>query len=211
MPPRARQIVECEALTPDAALLRRQNVYRHGLYSLHVGSNRLSRFQQLTARDFAQDPELLSRARKWIRRELQVFEFLNVDSTHRSPRGANINNAEFLLEYIIAILKTVDLKASGGQAEELLRDFLGRENTRLFLHELQAWLRSPYMALDDWDRAVQYDEEDNTTGLRSSRSPQYPFRRRSEGGKVSKFLPPTRRMQPSARQLRTALDRYRPD
>ena len=68
------------------------------------------------------------------------------------------NNAEFLLEYIIAILKTVDVKGSGGQAEDMLQEFLGRENTQLFLHELKAWLRSPYISLEDWDRHVQYDE-----------------------------------------------------
>ena len=67
-------------------------------------------------------------------------------------------NAEFLLEYIVAILKSVDVKGSGGQAEEMLQEFLGRENTQLFLHELRAWLRSPYTSLDDWDRAVQYSE-----------------------------------------------------
>jgi regulator of sirC expression with transglutaminase-like and TPR domain len=74
-----------------------------------------------------------------------VFEYLQ-----------QTNNAEFLLEYIIAILKTVDVKGSAGQAEELLTEFLGREDARLFLHELRAWLRSPYTVLEDWDRAVQY-------------------------------------------------------
>lgn len=68
------------------------------------------------------------------------------------------NNAEFLLEYIIAILKTVDIKGSGGQAEDMLQEFLGRDNTRLFLHELKAWLRSPYTSLEDWDRNVQYND-----------------------------------------------------
>lgn len=68
------------------------------------------------------------------------------------------NNEEFLLEYIIAILRTVNIKGSGGQAEDMLSDFLGAENTRLFIHELRAWLRSPYIALEDWDRNVQYDK-----------------------------------------------------
>ena len=58
----------------------------------------------------------------------------------------------------MAILKTVDIQGSGGQAEDLLQEFLGRENTRLFLHELRAWLRSPYITLEDWDRNVQYNE-----------------------------------------------------
>jgi len=142
--------------TPDEALLRRRHIYRNQLFSLHVGSNRVSRFRDLTPQLFNSDAELISRARKWIRRELQVFEFLNPDNTTGFDRRAN--NAEFLLEYIVAILKTVDVQGSGGQAEDMLQDFLGREHTRLFLHELRAWLRSPYTSLDDWDRHVQYNE-----------------------------------------------------
>ena len=142
----------------------------------------------------------MSRARKWIRRELQVFDFLSVDFgpsrpdltsssvAHPQPSGTRTttpttttgesvphaptttaqsqpddtlyrkraSNAEFLLEYVLAILKTVDIKGSQGQAEEMLSDFLGRENARLFLHELRAWLRSPYTDLESWDRHVQY-------------------------------------------------------
>lgn len=146
--------------TPDEALLRRRYIYRNQLFSLHVGSNRLSRFRDLTPQLFSSDVELISRARKWIRRELQVFEFLSGDAAGSSNPNTTrrANNAEFLLEYIIAILKTVDTQGSGGQAEEMLQEFLGRENTRLFLHELRTWLRSPYMSLEDWDRAVQYAE-----------------------------------------------------
>ncbi|KAK2759840.1 hypothetical protein FQN54_002574 [Arachnomyces sp. PD_36] len=145
-------------------LIRRRHIYRHQLFSLRVGSNRLSQYRELTPQMFNRNEELVSRARKWIRRELQVFEFLNPPSSSgdsqdggaRDDRRAN--NTEFLLEYIIAILRTVDVKGSAGQAEELLRDFIGRDNARLFLHELQAWLRSPYNSLQDWDRNVQYDE-----------------------------------------------------
>jgi hypothetical protein len=142
--------------TPDEALLRRRHIYRDQLFSLHVGSNRVSRFKDLTPQLFSSDAEIISRARKWIRRELQVFEFLTPDNTTGSDRRAN--NAEFLLEYIIAILKTVDIQGSGGQAEDMLQEFLGRDNTRLFLHELRAWLRSPYISLEDWDRNLQYNE-----------------------------------------------------
>jgi len=141
---------------PDEALLRRRHIYRNRLFSLHVGTNRVSRFKELTPQSFTTDAELVSRARKWIRRELQVFEFLAPDNSTGSDRRAN--NAEFLLEYTIAILKTVDIQGSGGQAEDMLQEFLGRENTRLFLHELRAWLRSPYTSLDAWDSHVQYNE-----------------------------------------------------
>ena len=94
----------------------------------------------------------------FIRRELRVFEFLNADRNQCSDPAVarRARNAEFLLEYIVAILKTVDIKGSEGQAEEMLQEFLGRDNARLFLHELGSWLRSPYMSLENWDRAVQY-------------------------------------------------------
>jgi hypothetical protein len=106
------------------------------------------------------DPELVSRARIWLRRELRVFEFLNADGDsphdHDPVRRRRACNAEFLLEYTVAILKMMDIQGSAGQAEDIIQEFLGRENTRLFLHELKAWLRSPYGSLSAWDR-VQYD------------------------------------------------------
>lgn len=152
--------------TPDEAILRRRHIYRNQLYSLHVGSNRVSRFRDLTPQLFNTDAELASRARKWIRRELQVFEFLSPDNATGSDRRSK--NAEFLLEYIVAILKTVDIQGSGGQAEDMLQEFLGREATRLFLHELRAWLRSPYTSLEDWDRHVQYNEAETKQGTSCS-------------------------------------------
>ena len=162
----------------------------------------------------------MSRARKWIRRELQVFDFLSVDSgaslpglscsspvqpqpsggghsinptnltagepathvpttttpsrTEDTLRRKRASNAEFLLQYILAILQTVDIKGSQGQAEEMLSDFLGRENARLFLHELRAWLRSPYTDLESWDRHVQYPniEQYPDMAIRGEMEPQ---------------------------------------
>jgi len=153
---RRRQYTPRSPPNADEAVQRRRNVYSFQLFSLHVGSNSVSRYKELTPQLFNRDVELVNRARKWIRRELQVFEFLTPDATSGSDRRAK--NAEFLLEYIVAILKTVDIQGSAGQAEDMLRDFLGRDNTRLFLHEMRAWLRSPYVTLEDWDRNVQYGE-----------------------------------------------------
>ena len=112
-------------------------------------------FRDLTPQLFVQDPELVSRAKKWIRRELQVFQYLNPHTIGQEGVTRRADKAEFLLEYIVAILKTVDVK--GCQAEDMLQEYLGRDNTRLFLHELKAWLRSPYTTLEDWDRHVQYN------------------------------------------------------
>ncbi|ORY09773.1 hypothetical protein BCR34DRAFT_625587 [Clohesyomyces aquaticus] len=159
-PPRRPQAArrDCPPLNPDIALVRRRHVYRHKLYSLHVGANRISRYQNLTPDMVATSPDLQSRAKMWIRRELRVFSFLHSDTETTAEDTTTSSNAEFLLTYIISILKTVDIKSSTGHAEDLLQEFLGRDNARLFLHELNAWLRSPYTKLDDWDRHVQYTE-----------------------------------------------------
>ena len=196
-------------VSPDEALLRRREIYRRQLYSLHVGSNRLSRFRDFTPQSLSRDEELLSRARKWIRRELQAFEYLQPNNADKSNDARSRNNAEFLLEYIVAILKTVDIKGSSGQAEALLQEFLGRENARLFLHELEAWLRSPFGSLSDWDRAVQYDwtRHGRSFNREKGRSP------RSEVSSWGnhRFSPPQDQSIRRARNLDAAVRRYVPD
>ncbi|KAI5305354.1 hypothetical protein KEM56_004630 [Ascosphaera pollenicola] len=158
----------------DYGLARRRYIYKHRLFSRRVGSNRLSQYRELAPQMFTTDAALVQRARRWIRRELQVFSFLypepedsiEAEPSPSSGRGTmsggdgdrRSSNAEFLLEYIISILRTVDIKSASGSAEDLLQEFLGRDNAQLFLHELQAFLRSPYTSLRDWDAAVQYDE-----------------------------------------------------
>ncbi|KAI1185903.1 hypothetical protein F5B17DRAFT_406015 [Nemania serpens] len=150
-------------------LRRRRLVYRYNLYSSHVGSNSRqttgSRYQELSPGLFATEPSLINRARDWLRRELRVFEFLAGNSTapHHDALARRPTKAEYLVEYTIAILKTLDTQGSQGQAEEMIAVFLGRASTRLFLHELRAWLRSPYTTLSEWDRAVQYQGRGNET------------------------------------------------
>lgn len=143
---------------PDAAIEVRRQVYRQRTPSLHVGTNRISQYRNIVPSSFHTNPHLVTRAKIFIRRELNVFDFLNPASNSFGSTDRRASNAEFLLEYVISILKTIDLKSSTGQAEELLKDFLGRDHARLFLHELEAWLRSPYERLEDWDRHVQYSQ-----------------------------------------------------
>ncbi|KAJ4406334.1 hypothetical protein N0V82_010135 [Gnomoniopsis sp. IMI 355080] len=159
-------------------LARRRQVYRDHLLSLHVGSNSTSRYKDITLRQLQSDQDLLSRARTFIRRELQVFEFLNDDSSEGHSEDSGVegagrrrrrqNNAVFVLEYVIAILKTVDIQESSGHAENLLSDFLGRENAQVFLHELRSFLRSPF-SIEAWDKNVQYDESKAATSRSNSR------------------------------------------
>ena len=47
------------------------------------------------------------------------------------------------------------MQSASGVAETLVRRQLG-EHTGLFLHELRAFLRSPYRRLEEWDGVVQY-------------------------------------------------------
>ncbi|KAJ5766946.1 uncharacterized protein N7511_004562 [Penicillium nucicola] len=205
----------------DDPLERRRNVYRNQTYSMRVGTNRLSQYRELTPELFNRDEELVSRARKWIRRELKVFSFLNPETEeqertpqqqvsrpgHQRLENRRANNAEFLLEYVIAILRTVDLKGSAGQSEELLRDFIGRENARLFIHELQAWLRSPYMSLEDWDRHVQYSNTARATSDTGRGEPHQldrTWRSASNRGRAQSF-----RRRPYRSRSQEALDRSR--
>ncbi|KAJ6133205.1 hypothetical protein N7471_008420 [Penicillium samsonianum] len=204
---------------PDDPLEFRRNVYRNQTYSMRVGSNRLSQYRELTPELFSRDEELVSRSRKWIRRELRVFSFLYPEpeheerTSHQVPRpgpqrleNRRANNAEFLLEYVIAILRTVDLKGSAGQAEELLRDFIGRENACLFLHELQAWLRSPYNSLEDWDRHVQYSNTPRSASDGGYRDSDGPGRRPTPVNNRSRSQ---RSRRPYRSRSQEAIDRSR--
>lgn len=147
--------------TERSTLRSRSRVYERGLYSLYVGNNRISRYRNITPALIAQDAALQSRAKKWVRRELRVlipfhqYSFSSGSSTRASHDNVFRNN-EFLLEYIVAILKNIDIKGSAGQAEVLLGEHLGRKNARLFLHELENWMRSPFETLEEWDDFVQY-------------------------------------------------------
>ena len=170
-------------VNPDAALQRRKDIYSLRLYSLHVGTNRLSRFRDLTPQAFVHDQELVSRAKKWIHRELQVFQFLKSGGIGEAGIARRSDNAEFLLEYIVAILKTVDVK--GSQAEDMVQEFLGRDDTRLFLHELKAWLRSPYTTLEDWDRHVQYSNPTTRPHYKACPSPHVRIRTSTEQPRYS--------------------------
>jgi hypothetical protein len=49
----------------------------------------------------------------WMRRELLVFDFLN-GQTNSATVGRSSQKAEFLMEYAIAILKSIDIRSSTG-------------------------------------------------------------------------------------------------
>lgn len=165
---RSRHRERLEAEPEDPAVLRRRHVYKHALYSLHIGDNHISGFLSFTPRDFAISPALQRKARIWIRRELQVFQFLDNSSSQPTvpdrPVARGFVNAEFLLEYMIAMLRNVDIRGADGRAEGLLTEMLGRSYARLFLHELDSWMRSPLTRIKDWDNLVQYESAPSQAG-----------------------------------------------
>lgn len=145
-------------------LHRRRHIYQHNLYALHIGSNRRqtgeSQYTELSPELFMRRPELVSRARVWLRRELRIFDFLNTDVANPSRIDLNKpTKAEYVREYVIFLLKSVDTQDHTGRAVDLLSSYLGRDLARHFLHELRAWLRSPFQTPEEWDRAVQYPLE----------------------------------------------------
>ncbi|KAK5715670.1 hypothetical protein LTR17_016739 [Elasticomyces elasticus] len=135
----------------DPALQRRRRVYSERSPSLHIGINSVSLYSDFTPQALTASTELQSRARAFLRRELKVFTFLDAACTRRAG-----NTREFLVEYIIAVLKVNEVKGSDGHAEDLVAEFLGREHAGLMLHELSSWLRSPHSRLEAWDAQVQY-------------------------------------------------------
>ena len=136
----------------NISIVRRMMVYRHSLYSLHVGANLISNYSNLSRSLFQSDTRLRSRARAWIRRELEAIREVGETRALRK-----VNSLETLAGYIVRLLSSIDLQESGGLVEGRLRGLFGLDKTRLFLHELKSWLRSPYSAIDAWDRHVQYE------------------------------------------------------
>ncbi|KAF3907198.1 hypothetical protein ABW21_db0209461 [Orbilia brochopaga] len=131
---------------PADDIPRRRFIYKHRLRSLHIGVNRKSRFANYTPRTLRTDRELAAKARAFVRRELEVFDWTAA-------------NREWLVEYVIAVVKTMQLRDAEGRAEELLAEFLGREFAGVFVHELHAFLKSPFVRVRDYDAWAQYAVE----------------------------------------------------
>lgn len=143
-------------------LARRRYVYRNGLKACHVGSNRYTQYRNVTPTLCR--GKLHSKAKAFIRRELSVFPFLDTFSAESSgyceSRHSNITSRdiEFLTGYLSALIQLVDTQTIKGAklASNTISDYLGHANTTIFLHELRAFLKSPFETLVEYDNVVQY-------------------------------------------------------
>lgn len=149
----------------NPALWRRRQVYEHQLYSLHVGSSAYSGYTDFTTQTFATSPGLQARARTFLRRELHAIDAESRVGASAQTGGQRRQKStlrrrqattDYLVEFIIAVMRTHEAKSFDDRAAELLSEFMAVDNAHLLLHELTHWLRSPYVRLDDWDNAVQY-------------------------------------------------------
>jgi len=68
------------------------------------------------------------------------------------------------------MLKSMEIKGADGAMVSLVGEMLGGEDAGLLCHELEAWLRSPFARLEDWDAGVQYAEVSLMGGKRGERS-----------------------------------------
>ncbi|GAM83146.1 hypothetical protein ANO11243_011320 [Dothideomycetidae sp. 11243] len=128
----------------DPSLVRRRLVHSKQAFSLHRRP-----IAPLTPTTFRSDPALQRRARLFLRRELRVFTFL-----------ATARRLESVLASIVRILARLEIKGADGAAERLLSETLGGDGARLVLHEVDAWLTSGCERLEDWDREVQYADDE---------------------------------------------------
>ncbi|KAF9467489.1 hypothetical protein BDZ94DRAFT_1248237 [Collybia nuda] len=130
---------------------KRRLMYEHDLYAKHVASNSFTRYRPYpTPAQFASSTELISRTTTFLRRELQVWDDLDV---------------EFLTTFIISLMKSIDIRSES--AVKLLAEFLdmdapyiegGRHvNAEHFAHEVYSYVRSPFRDLFVYDTVVQYD------------------------------------------------------
>ncbi|KAF8057474.1 hypothetical protein FPV67DRAFT_565353 [Lyophyllum atratum] len=128
---------------------KRRWIYKHDLYAKHVASNSYTRYRPYpTPVQFAATPELISRTTTFLRRELQIWDDLDV---------------EFLTTFTISMMKSIDIRSES--AVKLLAEFLdmdapyvegGRHvNAEHFAHEVYSYVRSPFRDLFVYDTTVQ--------------------------------------------------------
>ncbi|KAG6878905.1 hypothetical protein C0992_006785 [Termitomyces sp. T32_za158] len=135
---------------------------REGGKQQHVASNAYTRYRPYpTPALFAASNDLITRTTIFLRRELQVWDNIDV---------------EFLTTFTISLMKSLDIRSES--AVKLLAEFLDLDgphveggryvNAEHFAHEIYSFVRSPFRDLFVYDSVVQYDavfEEPSPTQL----------------------------------------------
>ncbi|KAG2129620.1 hypothetical protein DEU56DRAFT_817082 [Suillus clintonianus] len=188
----------------ERAITKRRWVYQNHLYAKHVASNSFTRYRPYPSpAQFAASPDMISRATIFLRRELRVWQNLDV---------------EFLTTFIISLMKSIDMRAES--SVKLLAEFLDLDtpyiegerqpNAEHFAHEIYCYIRSG-RDLSIYDSLVQYDtspdppsheqETENRWRYQSrsrSRSPHHRHHRSRSRSPLSQ--PPSSTLRPEHRR-----------
>jgi hypothetical protein len=179
------------------------DIYREGRYALHIGSSSYNSYRTLSVSDFQHDDQLTRRATAFIRRELLIIDCLNPRERRQFPDAGPMRSlleqrvgrnywGSQRVDYVMRVLRAVDMQSANGAAEEILRPVTG-EFTGLFLHELRAFLRSPFGRVEEWDEVVRYGPP--TRGMRADDEDGYerrafrlPGRGEARAGEARTFI-----------------------
>ncbi|KAK0438540.1 uncharacterized protein EV420DRAFT_1279969 [Desarmillaria tabescens] len=136
-----------EADKLERSIEKRRCVYEHGLYA-KAPSNTYTKYRPYpTPAQFAASQEMVSKTTMFLRRELRVWDDLDV---------------EFFTTFTISFMKSIDIRSES--AVKLLAEFLdidtgGRVMAEHFSHvEVYSYVRSPFKDLFVYDSAVQVSD-----------------------------------------------------
>ncbi|KAF8196966.1 hypothetical protein BJ912DRAFT_1079987 [Pholiota molesta] len=153
----------------ERSIEMRRWIYRHDVYAKHVASNSFTKYRPYpTPAQFSASQDLISRTTTFLRRELQVWEGLDVEVGFINPLPFFMLVSficKFLTTLIISLMKAIDIRSES--AVKLISEFLdmdapytpgGRHvNAEHFAHEVYCYVRSPYKDLFVYDSVVQYE------------------------------------------------------
>ncbi|KAG1828256.1 hypothetical protein EV424DRAFT_1526824 [Suillus variegatus] len=178
----------------ERAIARRRWVYQSHLYAKHVASNSFTRYRPYPGpAQFAASPDMISRATIFLRRELRVWQNLDV---------------EFLTTFIVSLMKSIDIRAES--AVKLLSEFLDLDtpytegqrhpNAEHFAHEVYCYMRSG-RDLSIYDNLVQYDTSPDPPPHEQERENRWCYDSRSRSRSPHHRHHRFRSQSPSARPL----------
>ncbi|KAI8915953.1 hypothetical protein EDD86DRAFT_197281 [Gorgonomyces haynaldii] len=128
-----------ESPTLDESLRERQRVYSFGLRCRHRGTNRYSKFRDLSPQYLREHQQKLRTLVPWIRRELLAI--------------LRIPDVTIIIDFVLQVMQQHDLQSD--EAIQLLEEYL-EDDAEHFVHELVNFARSE-LSMEHYDRQVQYD------------------------------------------------------
>ncbi|CAD6451477.1 9cd76d5d-f288-4319-8f53-349f9485f88d [Sclerotinia trifoliorum] len=163
--------VQRALLIPQQNVRRRISVYLTKSFSIPIISFIRRR---VTPQDIANSSDMEARVRLFAEHEIQIFSAKCVCPACQEPTSSSsihmivpsevevIRN--FVVNKIVDLLKRYDLQDKAVEIEQEAEQYLN-EHARLFLHELRAWIESPFDTLEQWHRNARYLNDSFLTSI----------------------------------------------